>query len=70
MSNQEGTNFDTSSILFKSFETDMKTLAKACETSLASLDTNFTRPITDIDKIVEEDVEITAQSLPKISDVI
>ena len=48
----------------------MKTLAKACETSLASLDTNFTRPITDIDKIVEEDVEITAQSLPKISDVI
>lgn len=70
MSNQEGTNFDTSSILFKSFETDMKTLAKACETSLASLDTNFTRPITDNDKIVEEDVEITAQSLPKISDVI
>ena len=70
ISNQEGTNFDTSSILFKSFETDMKTLAKACETSLASLDTNFTRPITDIDKIVEEDVEITAQSLPKISDVI
>ena len=70
MSNKEGTDFDTSSILFKSFETDMKSLSTKLETSLASLDTNFTRPVTDIDKIIEEDIEITVQSLPKISDVI
>jgi len=70
MSNKEGADFDTSSEIFKSFELDMKTLSSTLETSLASLNTNFTRPITDIDKIIEEDVEITPQSLPKISDVI
>ncbi len=67
MSNQKTTEFDTNSTIFKSFEKDAKTLATSLETSLASLETNFTRTITSNDKLIEEDVTISPISLPDVT---
>ena len=70
MSNSADLEFDTSSTVFKSFESDTKTLIDTLNEKLTTLETDFSRPITDNDKIVEDDIEIAAVSLPKISDVI
>ena len=70
MSNSADLEFDTSSTVFKSFESDTKTLIDTLNEKLTTLETDFSRLITDNDKIVEDDIEIAAVSLPKISDVI
>ena len=70
MSNSADLEFDTSSTVFKSFESDTKTLIDTLNEKLTTLETDYSRPITDNDKIVEDDIEIAAVSLPKISDVI
>ena len=70
MSNSADLEFDTSSTVFKSFESDTKTLIDTLNEKLTTLETDFSRPITDNDKIVEDDIEIASVSLPKISDVI
>ena len=70
MSNSADLEFDTSSTVFKSFESDTKTLIDTLNEKLTTLETDFSRTITDNDKIVEDDIEIAAVSLPKISDVI
>ena len=67
LSNQSSLEHDTKSTVFKSFENDAKTLASSLETSLASLEESFSKKVTEQDKVIEEDITISPQTLPDVT---